>query len=93
MTRLWMAIRGFRWLLVPIYAAYIIAFLADRPSYLTWNGQVSHTTEAVMYGVPVLFMFLGLMEIMVREKGGIPRPNNFSFRPSTTEPLPSIQQR
>jgi hypothetical protein len=75
MTRLWMAIRGFRWLLVPIYAAYIIAFLA------------------VMYGVPVLFMFLGLMEIMVREKGGIPRPNNFSFRPSTTEPLRSIQQR
>ena len=93
MTRLWMAIRGFRWLLVPIYAAYTIAFLADRPSYLTWNGQVSHTTEAVMYGVPVLFMFLGLMEIMVREKGGIPRPNNFSFRPSTTEPLRSIQQR
>ena len=93
MARLWMAIRVFRWLLVPIYAAYLIAFLADRSSYLAWNGHLSHSTEAVMYGIPILFMFLGLMEIMVREKGGIPRPNNFSFRPTTTERVPSIQKR
>jgi hypothetical protein len=52
-----MAIRAFRWLLVPIYAAFIIAFVADRPSYLTWNGQVSHNTEAVMFGVPVFYVF------------------------------------
>ena len=93
MTRLWMAIRVFRWLLVPIYAAYIFAFLSDRSSYLAWNGQVSHKTEAVMYGIPILFMFLGLMESMVRQKGGIPRPKNFSFRRSATEPLPLSQQR
>ena len=24
---------------------------------------------------------------------GIPRPRNFSFRPTTTEPVPSIQKR
>jgi len=77
-----MAMRVFRWLLVPIYAAYLVAFLSDRSSYLAWNGQVSHETEAV-----------GLMESMVREKGGIPRPKNFSFRRSTTEPLPSSQRR
>jgi hypothetical protein len=88
-----MAMRVFRWLLVPIYAAYLIAFLSDRSSYLAWNGQVSHPTEAVMYGIPILFMFLGLMESMVRQKGGIPRPKNFSFRSSTTEPLPSSQRR
>jgi hypothetical protein len=88
-----MAMRVFRWLLVPIYAAYIFAFLSDRPSYLAWNGQVSHGTETVMFGIPILFMLLGLMESMVREKGGIPRPKNFSFRPSTTEPLPSSQRR
>ena len=93
MTRLWMAIRVFRWLLVPIYAAFIIAFVTNRSSYLTWNGHLSHTTEAVMFGIPILFMFFGLTEIMVREKGGIPRPRDFSFRPPTTKPLPSIQQR
>ena len=80
MTRLWMAIRAFRWLLVPIYAAYIIAFVADRPSYLTWNGQVSHNTEAVMFGVPVLFMFLGLVEIMVRGKRRHPAAKKFQFQ-------------
>jgi hypothetical protein len=93
MARLWMAIRIFRWLLVLIYAAYLIAFVADRSSYLTWNGHLFHTTEAAMFGIPILFMFFGLVEIIVREKGGIPRPNNFSFRPATTGPLPSIQKR
>jgi hypothetical protein len=88
-----MAIRVFRWLLVPIYAAYLIAFLSDRPSYLAWNGQVSHKTEVVMYGIPILFMFLGLMEMMIRQQGGIQRPKNFSFRQSTTEPFPIPQQR
>jgi len=84
-----MAMRVFRWLLVPIYAAYIVAFLSDRSSYLAWNGQVSHQTEAVMFGVPLLFMFLGLMESMVRDKGAIPRPKNFSFGHTTEAPSPT----
>jgi hypothetical protein len=35
----------------------------------------------VMFGVPILFMVLGLLEMALREKGGIPRPDNFRFKP------------
>ena len=77
----WITVRIVRWLLVPPYIAYIVAFLNNRPPYLKWNGQLAHSTEMVMFGVPILFMVLGLLEMALREKGGIPRPDNFRFKP------------
>ncbi len=82
MYRAWLVTRIARWLLVPPYFAYIVAFLNNRPSYLTWNGQLAHSTEMVMFGIPILFMVLGLLEMALREKGGIPRARNFGFRPA-----------
>ena len=81
MYRAWVVLRIARWLLVPIYFAYIVAFLSDRPPYLSWNGQLAHSTERVMFGIPVLFMILGLLEMALREKGGIPRARIFGFKP------------
>ena len=81
MYRTWVVTRIARRLLIPIYLAYIIAFLNNRPSYLTWNGQLEKMTEVVMFGVPAVFMILGLLEMALREKGGIPRARNFGFRP------------
>jgi hypothetical protein len=45
----------------------------------------------VVFGLPVLFMLLGLLEMALREKGRIPRARNFGFKPDkdlTTEPAP-----
>jgi len=42
---------------------------------------LAHSTEMVMFGVPILFMVLGLLETAFREKGGIPRARNFGFKP------------
>jgi len=81
MVGLWKATRIARWLLVPIYVAYIIEFLIHKPAYLDWRGLLALSTEMVMFGVPVLFVVLGLVEIMFREKGGIPKPRNFGFSP------------
>jgi hypothetical protein len=77
----WVTVRIVRWLLVPPYIAYIVAFLNNRPPYLKWNGQLAHSTEMVMFGVPILFMVLGLLEMAFRERGGIPRARNFGFKP------------
>jgi len=74
-------VRIVRWILVPVYFAYIVAFLNNRPYYLKWNGQLAHSTEMVMFGIPILFMILGLLEMAFRQKGGIPRARNFSFKP------------
>jgi hypothetical protein len=89
----WLLVRIVRWLLVPPYIAYIVAFLNNRPPYLKWNGQLAHSTEMVMFGVPILFMVLGLLEMALREKGGIPRPGNFRFKPADLAPEASHFKR
>ena len=91
MVALWKATRILRWLLIPIYAAYLVDFRIHRQSYLDWRGLLDLSTEAVMFGIPILFVFLELMETMLRERAGIPRPRNFGFKPDA-EPAPSIQR-
>jgi hypothetical protein len=81
MIGLWMALRIFRWLLIPIYAAYLIEFAINRPSHLDWRGLLLLSTEAMMFGIPLLFVLVGLLETMVRSRAGIPRPRDFGFRP------------
>jgi len=81
MTVLWKGLRIFRWLLIPIYAAYLVEFMINRPSHLDWRGLLLLSTEAVMFGVPLLFVAVGLLESMVRSRAGIPRPRDFGFRP------------
>ena len=82
MYRTWLVVRIVRWLLVPPYIAYIVAFLNNRPPYLKWNGQLAHSTEMVMFGVPILFMVLGLLETALREKGENPRARNLGLQAS-----------
>ena len=58
MVALWKATRILRWLLIPIYAAYLVDFRIHRQSYLDWRGLLDLSTEAVMFGIPILFVFL-----------------------------------
>ena len=73
MVGLWKATRILRWLLIPIYAAYLVDFTIHRQTYLDWRGLLALSTEAVMFGIPILFVFLGLMETMLRERTGVYR--------------------
>ena len=91
MIKFWMAIRIFRWSLIPIYAIYLIEFMINRPSHLDWRGLLLLSTEAVMFGIPTLFVFVGLLESMVRSRAGIPRARDFGFRPAATASAP-VQQ-
>ena len=81
MVKLWMAVRIFRWSLIPIFAIYLIEFSINRPSHLDWRGLLLLSTEAVMFGLPTLFVFVGLIESMIRARAGIPRPRDFGFAP------------
>ena len=84
MVKLWMAVRIIRWSLIPIYAIYLIEFAINRPSHLDWRGLLLLSTEAVMFGLPTLFVFVGLLEQMIRARAGIPRPRDFGFKPMAT---------
>jgi hypothetical protein len=91
MIQLWRAVRTFRWLLIPIYAAYLIEFGINRPSHLDWRGLLLLSTEAMMFGLPMLFVVVGLVESMIRANAGIPRPRNFGFQPPD-DPIKQGQQ-
>lgn len=91
MARLWMALRIFRWALIPLYAAYLIEFMINRPSHLDWRGLLLLSTETMMFGIPILFVFVGLLESMIRARAGIPRARDFGFRPPDDTPIAQPQ--
>jgi hypothetical protein len=92
MYRLWMATRIFRWALIPLYLAYLIEFMVNRKAHLDWRGLLLLSTETVMFGLPTLFVFVGMFESMLRERAGIPRPRNFGFAPSDEEKAAATHQ-
>lgn len=92
MIRLWMALRIIRWALIPIFIAYIIEFFLNRKAHLDWRGLLLLSTEAMMFGIPTLFVVVGLLESMIRERAGIPRARDFGFRPPDDAPAASGQQ-
>jgi hypothetical protein len=82
MVKLWMAVRIFRWSLIPIFVIYLIEFSINRPSHLDWRGLLLLSTEMMMFGIPTLFVFVGLIESMIRARADIPRPRDFGFQPA-----------
>ena len=91
MVKLWMAVRIIRWSLIPIYAIYLIEFAINRPSHLDWRGLLLLSTEIMMFGIPTLFVFVGLLEQMIRARAGIPRARDFGFAPPA-KPMSQAKQ-
>ena len=91
MVKLWMAVRIIRWSLIPIYAIYLIEFGINRPSHLDWRGLLLLSTEIMMFGIPTLFVFVGLLEQMIRARAGIPRARDFGFAPPVKPMLQAKQ--
>jgi hypothetical protein len=56
----------------------------DPSSYLNKFGQLLLPTEAWMFGLPVLAVTLGFLELMMRERAGIERPDYFRLMPPTS---------
>ena len=53
---------------------YYTLFALNRPDYLTPFGHLQTTTEMWMFGLPLAAVFMGFMELMMRERAGLPRP-------------------
>jgi hypothetical protein len=52
--------------------------------YLDWAGRLDLWTEAAMYGIPILFVLLGMAEAALRQNYNIPRPKPFRFAPEAS---------
>ena len=57
--------------------SFAITITADRSSYLDHFGRPLHSTEAWLFGLPMLAVALGLFELMMREQAGIARSDYF----------------
>ena len=70
----WLAFRVLRWGSWLATALYYFVFTQNRVDYLTPFGHLLTRTEMWMFGLPLVAVFLGFMELMMRERGGLPAP-------------------
>jgi len=70
----WLFFRCLRWLLWVAIAAYFTDFIFNRPGHVDSFGRLLKTTEFWMFGLPLAALSAGFIELMMRERAGLPRP-------------------
>ena len=69
----WHGLRGLRWLLWAAFVVFALAYWLDQTKYHNQFGNLLLWVEAVMFGLPVAAVFVGFIEMMMRERAGIIR--------------------
>jgi hypothetical protein len=77
----WIALRMTRWACSIAFLAYAFATTLDRPAYLNQFGQPLHRTEAWLFGLIFAAAAAGFLEMMMRERAGVERPDAFKLMP------------
>jgi hypothetical protein len=70
----WLFFRCLRWVLWLGFLAYSAEYLANPLHHIDQFGHLLPTTEAMMFGLPLAAVFAGCLELMMRERAGLPRP-------------------
>jgi amino acid permease len=76
LTFLLQVARVLTWLLWAAFVAYCIYFVSNRAQYVDRFGRLEILTEAVMYGLPVLAVAMGFVQMMLKQRigGSIDQP-------------------
>jgi hypothetical protein len=74
MKTAWVIFRIVRWGLWLATIAYFFHFFLNRADHLTPFGHLLTRTELWMFGLPTVAVFAGFLELMMRERAGLPRP-------------------
>jgi hypothetical protein len=89
----WFFFRVVRWLSWIVFFAYGVYFVSDRSPHLNSFGQLLPSTEAVMFGSALCATFAGFLELMMRERAGLQRPNLGHLIPPRAETTSSSMVR
>jgi hypothetical protein len=81
----WMALRITRWACWIGLLVYAFMITSDRSTYLGPFGQALRSTEAWLFGLVFAAATAGFLELMMREKAGIARPEYFKLTPPEDE--------
>jgi hypothetical protein len=87
---IWLFLRTAGWLLWLGYVGYSIKFSIFRESHLDPYGHLLITTEFLMFGLPMAAVFAGFLELMMRERVGLPRPRFGQLIPAADRQHPAV---
>jgi hypothetical protein len=74
MVPIWLSFRILRWLLWIAFLAYCFYVRVNRASILTSLNQLPQSVELILYSLAVAAVFMGFLELQMREKAGLARP-------------------
>jgi hypothetical protein len=70
----WLAFRILRWAAWLAVVGYYAHFAMTRPAHLNAFGHLLLSTEFWMFILPLVAVFVGFMEVMMRGRAGLPSP-------------------
>jgi hypothetical protein len=85
----WQLLRISRWALWLAFLGYCFYVYVFREGQYNQFGHLPTSTELTIFGLATAAVFAGLLEMMMRERAGIPRP---SYSP-TSQPDPHPRDR
>ena len=77
----WAFFRLARWLCYLVFFAFSIYFLWNRAPHLNSFGHLLPYAEMLWFGLGNGAMFAGFLELMMRERAGLARPNALQLWP------------
>jgi hypothetical protein len=69
----WLLVRALRWLAWIGFFAYSLHFAVDRESHVDSFSRLLLTTEAALFGFGLAALFLGFIELLMRDWAGLER--------------------
>ena len=78
---LWQFFRALRWLAWIGFFAWSAYFNSDPTPHLDSYKHLRWYTEVLFFGFAAFAIFAGFVELMMRERAGIPRPSIGEFIP------------
>ena len=79
---LWLFFRLLQWAAWIFFFGFAFYFSIDRAPHLNSFGHLQNATEAKMFIPAVVAVFAGFLQMMMREKAGLARPQFGQLMPA-----------
>ena len=92
MVMAWLAVRALRWLAYLGFLAYSLHYVLNPASHTNSFGHLLPTSEFAMFGLALLAVFAGFIELMMRERANLDRPKLGQLIPRELPPDEALRR-